>query len=131
MWGISIYSLLVAFVQAIFIVTWAIKKGKWNLGDASWVELIGLMRYVNDCYLLELLRHLSVHFPPLTWHHLYILCLLQVPVLEIFNCNSLRPDTSYGGLCLFSLVVSAQTQYGSFARFTLGELIHFSVFRYL
>ncbi|XP_021727828.1 piezo-type mechanosensitive ion channel homolog [Chenopodium quinoa] len=45
LWGISIYSLLVALVQTIFTITWEIKEDKWSLEDTSWVELIGLMRF--------------------------------------------------------------------------------------
>ncbi|KNA12549.1 hypothetical protein SOVF_124980 isoform B [Spinacia oleracea] len=70
LWGISIYSLLVAFVQAIFIVTWAIKKGKWNLGDASWVELIGLMRFQSwrsSTAIVYALIQVMVGFVCLVW----------------------------------------------------------------
>ncbi|KMS97035.1 hypothetical protein BVRB_7g179380 isoform B [Beta vulgaris subsp. vulgaris] len=45
LWGISIYSLLVAFIQAIFIVTWAVKGDNWSMADASWVKLTGFMRF--------------------------------------------------------------------------------------
>uniref|UniRef100_A0A803MX47 Piezo non-specific cation channel R-Ras-binding domain-containing protein n=1 Tax=Chenopodium quinoa TaxID=63459 RepID=A0A803MX47_CHEQI len=55
----------------------------------------------------------------------------EVPLLEISNCNILCDYTSNSGFCLFSLVISAQTRYGSLARFLLGELlIHFGVIRW-
>lgn len=44
LWGIGIYSLLVAFAQAIFLIIWAIKGGQWILMDASWVKITGFMR---------------------------------------------------------------------------------------
>ncbi|XP_074312183.1 piezo-type mechanosensitive ion channel homolog isoform X3 [Silene latifolia] len=45
LWGISIFSLLVAFIQAIIIIIWAIKSGGWSLVDSSWVKLVGFMGF--------------------------------------------------------------------------------------
>lgn len=70
LWGISIYSLLVAFIQAIFIVTCAIKGGKWSLADASWVELIGLMKFHSwrsPTAIFYLVTQVIVGFVCLVW----------------------------------------------------------------
>ncbi|XP_057535739.1 piezo-type mechanosensitive ion channel homolog isoform X3 [Amaranthus tricolor] len=45
LWGCGIYSLLIALLQAIFVVIWVIKEGKWSLADSSWVKLIGFLSF--------------------------------------------------------------------------------------
>ncbi|GAB2300559.1 hypothetical protein Dimus_034600 [Dionaea muscipula] len=44
LWSFGIFSLLVAFSQAIFLIVFAIKGGKWSIADTCWVKLSGFMR---------------------------------------------------------------------------------------
>ncbi|KAL9239206.1 hypothetical protein vseg_013546 [Gypsophila vaccaria] len=45
LWGLSIFSLLVALAQAIIFIICAIKSDDWSVIDSSWVKLIGFMRF--------------------------------------------------------------------------------------
>lgn len=59
LWGISIFSLLVAVVQAVFLTIWGIKEGQWSFADSPWVKLVGFMglqswRYPTVIYFLIL-----------------------------------------------------------------------------
>ncbi|XAR58510.1 hypothetical protein NMG60_11013937 [Bertholletia excelsa] len=44
LWSVFLFSLLVIFLQVIFLSLWIMEGGKWHIADVWWAKLIGLMK---------------------------------------------------------------------------------------
>lgn len=44
LWFVFLFSVLAILLEVIFLIVWAILGPEWELADAWWIKLIGLMK---------------------------------------------------------------------------------------
>lgn len=135
LWFVFLFSVLTILLEVVFLIVWAILGAEWELADAWWMKLIGLMKWdfiLSSTYpsisALVLLTRSSFFEIFATFWVRGILStlsymLLQTEVMEVPLSNLSLGSATISCWCCFVWNQRQQISLGSAAGFSLGTFL--------